>query len=370
MAGSASVEIDPKASRVVTSAWPDTLHLKDIIKISDRDLDEFHSKFPRVNKVLIGMGAPCQDLSAAKVGRRGLEGERSSLFWDGVDLCERLQRRFPYIDCRRFVEQVASARGRDVEVMSKALALRPTRFDAALVSWVARPRLYWSDWEISWPTAAQCHQTREREVVWWPPVRGACSEWLRQGSRCQGEAMNRPLCTFLPWVPRDRAPSQPHGIHACNEIELARWRASGFAASPAQFRDSNRIHDAAGGLWMCTMNGREQLLGFPKDHTLAAVKSGVAKSNPGYEKACRLSLSGNSWSVPATAFQIGSLLAEWGFLTRPPTVEEVVFPRHLPLAHRGDGGRSPRGRGGGDACAARRRLSCASPSSRVRAHRE
>jgi hypothetical protein len=73
------------------------------------------------------------------------------------------------------------------------------------------------------------------------------------------------------------------------------------------------------------MNEREQLLGFPKDHTLAAVKSGVAKSNPGYEKACRLSLCGNSWSVPATAFQIGSLLSEWGFLTRPPTVEEVVF---------------------------------------------
>ena len=54
------------------------------------------------------------------------------------------------------------------------------------------------------------------------------------------------------------------------------------------------------------------------------VKSGLARSSPGYEKACRLSLSGNSWSVPATAFQIVSLLAEWGFLTRAPTVEEVV----------------------------------------------
>ena len=139
MAGSASIEIDPEASRVVTSAWPDTFHLKDITKTSDRNLDEFHSKFPRVNKVLIGMGAPCQDLSAAKVSRRGLEGKRSSLFGNGLDFCERLQRRFPYIDLRRFVEQVVSARGRDVEIMSEALDLRPTEFDAALVSWVARP---------------------------------------------------------------------------------------------------------------------------------------------------------------------------------------------------------------------------------------
>ena len=108
-----------------------------------------------------------------------------------MDLCERLQRRFPYIDFRRFVEQAASARGRDVEIMSAALNFRPTEFDAALVSWVARPRLYWKDWDVDWPANAQIHQTREREVVWWPPVRGACSDWLKQGSRWHGEAENR-----------------------------------------------------------------------------------------------------------------------------------------------------------------------------------
>ena len=81
---------------------------------------------------------------------------------------------------------------------------------------------------------------------------------------------------------------------------------------------------------MCTMNEREQLWAFPKDHAFAAVKSGAAKSNPGFEKACRLSLCGNSWSVPAAAFQIGSLLAGWGFLTCPPTVEEVA---HCDTAH-------------------------------------
>ena len=112
------------------------------------------------------------------------------------------------------MEQVASARGRDVEIMSEALNLRPTEFDAALVSWVARPRLYWKDWEVEWPGNAQIHQSREREVVWWPPGRGACSDWLKQGSRWLGEAGNLPLRTFLRWAPRERPPSQPHGIHS------------------------------------------------------------------------------------------------------------------------------------------------------------
>ena len=75
---------------------------------------------------------------------------------------------------------------------------------------------------------------------------------------------------------------------------------------------------------MCTINEREILIRFPKDHTLAPVKSGLAKSNPGYEKACRLSPCGNSWSILVTAYMIGSVLAESGFLSRPPTAEEVV----------------------------------------------
>ena len=343
VAGGASVEIDQEAVRVVTSAWPDTFHVRDITAVTDQDLDNFHSRYPRINKAVVGMGAPCQDLSAANVGRRGLAGERSKLFWNGIEVMERLQRRFPYVDFRRFVEQVASARPTDVEVMSSALGLRPTEFDAALVSWVARPRLYWTDWEVTWPSDATAYTTNDRTVINFSPVRTSCKDWLRQGSHWQGEATGRPLRTFLRWIPRERPPQHPHGLKRCNEEELARWKASGYAASPAQFQNSNCIHDADGGLRMATMNEREDLLGFPRDHTLPAVKSGAAKSSPGLERAVRLSLCGNTWSVPATAFQLGSLFAEWGIFSRPPTVEEVVTrqtshllqsvkadPRHLP----------------------------------------
>ena len=91
--------------------------------------------------MLVGYGTPCQDLGAAQSGRRSPEGDRSSRFWDRGDLFERLQGRFPYIDFRRFGVRDASTRGRVVEIMSKAVDLRPTEFDVALVSWVSRPRL-------------------------------------------------------------------------------------------------------------------------------------------------------------------------------------------------------------------------------------
>ena len=86
-------------------------------------------------------------------------------------------------------------------------------------------------------------------------------------------------------------------------------------------------------------------MGFPRDHTLAAVKSGLAKSNPGYELACRLSLCGNSWAVPVTALLIGSVLAEWGFFIRAPTVEEVVHRQtsHLITSVQHDKRHAPEG---------------------------
>ena len=324
MAVSASLDIDSEASHVVTSAWPDTFHLKDVAKSSDRDPDEFHSKFPGVTEVLVGLGTPVQGSSAAEVSQRCAEGKCPNRCWDEVDLGVRLQLRFPYGNSLGFGVQVASARGQIAEIMSKAVDLRPAEFDATLVTWVARPQRPWCDWVIAWPAIAQSQQTREREVVWWPPGRGACSEWLRQGSRWQGEAKTRPLLTYLRWIPRDPPPSQPHWIHACNKVELA-GRASGPAASPAQFKGSNGIHNAAGGARLCTMNERERLLDLPEDGTLAAVKSGAGRSGPGCGKACRLSPSGNAWSVPTTALQVGSLLVEWAPLTRLTTEKEVAL---------------------------------------------
>ena len=133
------------------------------------------------------------------------------------------------------------------------------------------------------------------------------------------------MLTFLRWDPRRTPRSRPHGLDKCAEHELARWSQYHYAASPYQFVDSNCILTNTGDLRMATPREREALMGFARDHTMPALASGDAKHNPTLEMGVRLSLLGNSWSVPSTAFLLSRVLAEWGYLTRCPTVEEVVF---------------------------------------------
>jgi len=63
-------EIDKYAIQVSQANHPDIHRLGDVCKIQPFPVD-----------LLIG-GSPCQDLSIAKRDRKGLEGERSGLFWE------------------------------------------------------------------------------------------------------------------------------------------------------------------------------------------------------------------------------------------------------------------------------------------------
>ena len=95
--------------------------------------------------ILIG-GSPCQDLSVAKKDRKGLEGDRSSLFWEYVrikDLCKP----------KWFIlENVASMRDKDRDTITKALGVQPVMFCASLVSAQRRKRYFWTNIPFTLPT--------------------------------------------------------------------------------------------------------------------------------------------------------------------------------------------------------------------------
>lgn len=105
---------------------------------------------------------------------------------------------------------------------------------------------------------------------------------------------------------------------------MQRWERYHFAASPYQFVDANCILGLDDELRMATPREREALLGFARHHTLPALKSGEAKADPTRELGVRLSLLGNSWSIPSTSFLLSRVLKEWGYLSRCPSVQEVV----------------------------------------------
>lgn len=130
-----SSEIKPAAIKLTQHHYPDTIQLGDINNWESWDID-----WASIDMVL--SGSPCQDLSIAGK-RKGLEGERSSLFWVFVEIFRTIQKLNPYVLFLQ--ENVGSAPKSDVGIMSRALGVYPVRINSKLVTAQMRDRYYWSN---------------------------------------------------------------------------------------------------------------------------------------------------------------------------------------------------------------------------------
>lgn len=125
-------EIDKNAIKISQKNWPDIKQLGDI-KLIDSN--------PCWNlgiDLLIG-GSPCQDLSIAKKNRKGLAGERSSLFWDYVRVLKEVKPKY------FILENVASMSKESKNIITKTLGVEPIMIDAGLISAQQRKRLFWTN---------------------------------------------------------------------------------------------------------------------------------------------------------------------------------------------------------------------------------
>ena len=121
-------EIDKYAIQVSQKNHPEIVHLGsvvDLAPISDLDL-------------LIG-GSPCQDLSIAKKNRKGLEGERSGLFWEYVRIWKESKPKY------FILENVNSMSKESKSKITEILQVEPIMIDASLVSAQSRKRLFWTN---------------------------------------------------------------------------------------------------------------------------------------------------------------------------------------------------------------------------------
>lgn len=133
-------EIDKCAIQTYQKHYPDHPALGDVTKIDIASLPDFD--------LLVG-GFPCQDLSAANANRQGLEGNRSRLFWNMVEI---LKAKKPRWFC---FENIASMPRKDKDIISATLEVEPIRLDARLVSAQSRKRLFWCNWHVSQPQDRQ-----------------------------------------------------------------------------------------------------------------------------------------------------------------------------------------------------------------------
>ena len=145
-------EVDKYAIQITQKNFPNTIQLGDVknIKCTPNSQDETHIYMDAdgLDKTrwfwkgetfdLLCGGSPCQDLSIAKKGRKGLEGERSGLFYEYVRILNEVKPKF------FILENVASMSKESKELISKELFnIEPILINSSLLTAQQRKRLYW-----------------------------------------------------------------------------------------------------------------------------------------------------------------------------------------------------------------------------------
>lgn len=125
-------EVDKYAIQVAKSNHPDIVHLGDVKTVKN---------YNNVD-LLIG-GSPCQDLSIAKKDRKGLEGDRSSLFYEYLRILNKVQPKY------FILENVASMSKESKAIITQELGVQPLLINSDRFVQQNRQRLYWTNIAIN-----------------------------------------------------------------------------------------------------------------------------------------------------------------------------------------------------------------------------
>lgn len=124
-------EIDKNAIKVALTNWPDIIEIGDVTKLN-------FEKNKNKNIDLLLAGSPCQDFSILNKERKGLAGNKSSLFWYFVEALRVIKPKY------FLLENVVMKKEHEEEI-SNILGVKPIKIDSALLSAQHRTRLYWTN---------------------------------------------------------------------------------------------------------------------------------------------------------------------------------------------------------------------------------
>tara|TARA_S200002703_G_scaffold87627_1_gene75552 strand:- start:184 stop:1047 length:864 start_codon:yes stop_codon:yes gene_type:complete len=120
-------EIKSAAIKVTQDNFPKTIQLGDIRNITKDSL-------PKIDLLLAG--SPCQDLSQGSRERKGLDGDKSSLFFEFLRLLNELEPKYYLLENVKMEKD-------QYQKISELLGTYPVRINSSLVSAQQRDRLYW-----------------------------------------------------------------------------------------------------------------------------------------------------------------------------------------------------------------------------------
>eukprot|EP00438_Fugacium_kawagutii_P016937 Skav234517 [mRNA] locus=scaffold2162:214817:223139:- [translate_table: standard] len=318
--GYVSVEKESTAQRVVSAHFPGVLHYDDITKLTFEDVQSWARTHSQCGMVVIGAGPPCQGVSGLNSDRRGaLKDARSCLFTFVKEVRQWVRRAFPWCPSYCLMESVASMDAKDREAMSSSYEGDPWVVDAGETTWCRRPRLYWVDWEIvedefTWidynqQGVGQLHFTACQSL----------EEVLRSGWSKVDESSSFP--TFTTSRPSQVPGRKPAGIKDCSLEELKRWSDDLHRFPPYQYKTINSVQNKKGVMRIVDIAERECMMGFPVGYTQSCLPK--QKRNSVEWMDARLTLVGNSWSVPVVSFLLQQLMSRLGVIS-PLSPQQII----------------------------------------------
>ena len=324
IAGHISVESNEAARRVVESFFPDTIAVTDISHVTAELCKEWALRFSGVCLVLIGAGPPCQGVSGLNSDRKGaLKDARSKLFKHVIRIVELFRAAFPWAQIHYLVENVASMDYEDCLHMNDSYGFPPWFIDASGVSLCNRPRLYWPSWDLVEGEGITMLMGSDGTL----PIQGEVrlqgevheKDFLESGWKRVDEG--RSLPTFTTARPSEKPLRRPAGLATCSPEEKLRWAQDKHKFPPYQYRDQNGLVHSSGEIRTPSVQEREVILGYPVNYTKQCLKKQLHGSEEHVN--CRLTLLGNSWSIPVVTWIISCLVSLLGFC-EPVSLQEII----------------------------------------------
>eukprot|EP00438_Fugacium_kawagutii_P015634 Skav224367 [mRNA] locus=scaffold4379:21809:25230:- [translate_table: standard] len=298
IAGHISVECNEAANRVVESFFPEVITVSQIEAIDEQLVLHWSTLFSNVGVIIIGAGPPCQGVSRLNCDKKGaLRDARSVLFKEVPRVRSLFRKAFPWAQVHDLVENVASMSFEDCQIMCKEFEDYPWYIDAHGISLCHRPRVYWVSWELL-PNDGVTFLLGSNGQL---PIQGEVQLQATLDSRKYLEAGwdladGRRLPTFTTSRPTPVPLKRPAGLSTCSPSEVARWKEDDHRFPPYQYRTDNCLWHATKTPRVASIKEREAILGFPVGYTRQCLKKALHDTVA--HKDSRLTLLGNTWSVP------------------------------------------------------------------------
>lgn len=254
-------EIDESAIKISEKNYPDIIHLGDVTKWKEWDID--------LNSIdlLIG-GSPCQDLSIAKQNREGLSGARSGLFFNYLDILKTINPKY------FLLENNASMSEENKQKISELIGVEPILIDSSSFSAQIRKRLYWTNIPIS--KIPEVSNTVIKDIQYFDSSRKVYSfEKYKETIKVSSDG------TLIKWDTSGKGYYSQQSRARVNTIKMNTLPASGT--------DKNNIYIGDYKYYKVHPLEAERLQTLPDNYT------------EGVSNAKRISLCGNGWTVDVIA---------------------------------------------------------------------